>query len=52
LEYSGTRCRLLGRSSMILHLKAGIVESEYTIAARQRLGKHVPVATNTHITTE
>jgi hypothetical protein len=33
-------------------LKAGIVEAEETAAARQRLGKHLPAATNTHVTIE
>jgi hypothetical protein len=32
--------------------KTGIVEPEETAAARQRLGKHVSAATNTHITIE
>jgi hypothetical protein len=29
-------------------LKAGIVEAEKMAVVRQRLGKHVPVAMNTH----
>jgi hypothetical protein len=29
-------------------LKAGIVEPEERVAARQQLGKQVPAATNTH----
>jgi hypothetical protein len=33
-------------------LKAGTVESEETAVAKQRLGKHVPAATNTHTTIE
>jgi hypothetical protein len=33
-------------------LKAAIVEPEETVVVRQRLGKHVPTATNTHATTE
>jgi hypothetical protein len=33
-------------------LKAGIVETEETSIARQRLGKHFPAATNTQATIE
>jgi hypothetical protein len=33
-------------------MKAGIVETEGTAVSRQRLGKHVPAANNTHVTTE
>jgi hypothetical protein len=32
--------------------KARIVESEETAVTRQRLGKHIPAATNTHATME
>jgi hypothetical protein len=32
----------------VLPNKAGIVEPEQTAVARQRFGKHVPAATNTH----
>jgi hypothetical protein len=32
--------------------KAGIVKSEWTFIARERLGKHIPVATNTQATIE
>jgi hypothetical protein len=33
-------------------VKAGIVEPEETVVARQRLGNHFPAATNTHATVE
>jgi hypothetical protein len=33
-------------------LKAGIVGPEQTSIARQRLGKHIPAATNTQATIE
>jgi hypothetical protein len=33
-------------------LKAGIVKSEERSIVRQRLGKHIPAATNTHATIE
>jgi hypothetical protein len=32
--------------------KAGIIKSEYTIIARQRLVKNIPAATNTQVTIE
>jgi hypothetical protein len=32
------------------HQKAGIVEPQQTSVARQQLGKHIPVAMNTHAT--
>jgi hypothetical protein len=32
--------------------QAGILKSEETSIARQRLGKHIPAATNTHATIE
>jgi hypothetical protein len=37
---------------MTRHLRAEIMEPNQTSNARQRLGKHIPAATNTHATTE
>jgi hypothetical protein len=37
----------LRKTTVTWHPKAGVVKSEQTFTARQRLGKHIPVATNT-----